>query len=61
MSSLQTMNIQTLRNNMVRHRDRFLGKIQNTKQNFNYLKDLESWGTAEIINFNETHIEYRLI
>ena len=55
------MNIQTLRNNMVRHRDRFLGKIQNTKQNFNYLKDLESWGTAEIINFNETHIEYRLI
>ncbi|MEL6496109.1 MAG: hypothetical protein AAFQ41_13460 [Cyanobacteria bacterium J06623_7] len=55
------MNIQTLRQNVVRHSNTLLGKIKNTKQNLNYLRDLESWGTAEIINFNETHIEYRLI
>ena len=55
------MNIQTLRENVVRHRNSFLGKIQNTKQNFDYLKDLESWGSAEIIDIDKTYIEYRLI
>ena len=55
------MNIQTLRENVVCHRNVFLGKIQNTKQNFDYLKDLESWGTAEIINVDKIYIEYRLI
>ena len=55
------MNIQTLRENVVRHRNSFLGKIQNTKRNFDYLKDLESWGSAEIINVDKTYIEYRLI
>ncbi|MEL7009950.1 MAG: hypothetical protein AAFR63_14945 [Cyanobacteria bacterium J06631_6] len=55
------MNIQILRDNIVNSRNNFLGKIQNTQKNLNYLKDLESWGSAEIINSSESYIEYRLI
>jgi len=55
------MNIHILRDNIVKSRDNFLGKIKNTQKNFNYLKDLESWGSVEIINFSESYIEYRLI
>ncbi len=55
------MNFYTLRINAKKTKNRLLGKIQNNKQNLNYLKDLESWGTVEIISSNDTHIEYTLI
>ncbi len=55
------MNIYILRSKAKKTRDRFLGKIKNNQQNLNYLKDLESWGTVEIVDSNETHIEYSLI
>ena len=55
------MDIHILRTNIVKSQDKLLGKIQNNQQNLNYLKDLESWGSLEILNANDTHIEYRLI
>lgn len=55
------MNIHVLRSNAIKTRDRLLGKIKNTKQNLNYLKDLESWGSLEIVNASEAYIEYTLI
>jgi hypothetical protein len=55
------MNFYTLRTNAKKTKNRLLGKIKNNKQNLNYLKDLESWGTVEIISSNDTHIEYTLI
>jgi hypothetical protein len=56
-----SMNIHILRSNAEKTKNRLLGKIKNTKQNFNYLKDLESWGTVEIVNSSDTYIEYALI
>ena len=50
-----------LRSNARRTKNRFLGEIQNTQQNLNYLKDLESWGTVEIIDSNDSFIKYALI
>ena len=55
------MNIHILKSNALRYRDSLSGKVQNTQQNLNYLKDLESWGSLEIVNSSETFIEYRLI
>ena len=55
------MNIHILRSNAEKTKNRLLGKIKNTKQNFNYLKDLESWGTVEIVDSSDTYIEYALI
>ena len=55
------MDIYILRNNLVKGRSQFFGQIKNTQQNFNYLKDLESWGSAEIIKSDDSYIEYRLI
>ncbi len=55
------MNIYTLRSNAVKTKNRLLGKIRNTKQNLNYLRDLESWGSLEIVNSSDTYIEYTLI
>ena len=55
------MNIHILRSNAVKSSNRLLGKIKNTKQNLNYLKDLESWGSLEIINAGDSYIEYTLI
>ena len=55
------MDIHILRTNIVKSQDKLLGKIQNNQQNLNYLKDLESWGSLEILSANDTHIEYRLI
>ena len=55
------MNIHVLRSNAVKSSNRLLGKIKNTKQNLNYLKDLESWGSLEIINASDAYIEYTLI
>ena len=55
------MNIYVLRENAKKTKNKLLGKIENTKQNLNYLQDLESWGSLEILNYNETHIEYSLI
>ena len=55
------MNIHILRTNAEKTKNRLLGKIRNTKQNFSYLKDLESWGTVEIVTSNDTYIEYALI
>lgn len=55
------MNQYTLRNNIIKSRDKLLGKVKNTQKNLNYLKDLESWGSLEIINASEVYIEYKLI
>ena len=55
------MNIHILRSNAVKSSNKLLGKIKNTKQNLNYLKDLESWGSLEIIDASDTYIEYSLI
>jgi hypothetical protein len=55
------MNQYTLRNNIIKSRDNFLGKVKNTQNNLNYLKDLESWGSLEIVNASEVYIEYKLI
>ena len=55
------MNIYVLRNNARKTKHKLLGKIQNTQQNWNYLKDLESWGTLEIIDSSDSYIEYSLI
>lgn len=55
------MNIHVLRDNVVKTRDNFLGKVENTQQNLNYIKDLESWGSLEIVDFSGAYIEYRLI
>ena len=55
------MNIYTLRGNAKKTKNRLLGKIRNTKQNLNYLKDLESWGSLEIIKSSDSYIEYSLI
>ena len=55
------MNIYFLRKNAKKTKSKFLGKIQNNTQNWNYLKDLESWGSLEIVNSNDTYIEYSLI
>ena len=55
------MNIHILKSNALKYRDSLLGKVQNTKQNLNYLKDLESWGSLEIVDSSEAYIEYRLI
>lgn len=55
------MNIHILRSNAIRKTNRLLGKIENTKQNLNYLKDLESWGSLEIVNTSKAYIEYTLI
>ena len=55
------MNIYFLRKNAKKKKSKLLGKIQNNKQNWNYLKDLESWGTLEIVKSNDTYIEYSLI
>lgn len=55
------MNIYTLREKAKKTQSRLLGKIENTSQNWSYLKDLESWGTLEIVNSNDTYIEYSLI
>ena len=54
------MNIYVLRDNAKKTKSKLLGKIANTKQNLNYLQDLESWGTLEIVKYNDTHIEYSL-
>lgn len=64
MSSLEKskiMNIHILRKNAVKTKNRLLGKIRNTSQNLSYLKDLESWGSLEIINASDVYIEYTLI
>ena len=58
---VNSMNIHILRSNAAKTKNKLLGKIKNTKQNLNYLKDLESWGTLEIVKSNETYIEYTLI
>lgn len=55
------MNIYVLRNNAVKTKNRLRGKISNTKKNLNYLQDLESWGSLEIVNANDAYIEYSLI
>ncbi|MEY2857838.1 MAG: hypothetical protein RLZZ74_2150 [Cyanobacteriota bacterium] len=55
------MNQYTLRNNIIKSRDNFLGKVKNTQNNLKYLKDLESWGSLEIVNASEVYIEYKLI
>ena len=55
------MNIYVLRKNAKKNNSKLLGKIENTKQNLNYLQDLESWGSLEILDYNDTHIEYSLI
>lgn len=55
------MNIHILRNNAVKTKYSLLGKVKNTKQNLNYLKDLESWGSLEIISASDSYIEYALI
>lgn len=55
------MNIYVLRSNAKKTKNKLLGKIKNTKQNWNYVKDLESWGTLEIIKTNDAYIEYNLI
>ena len=55
------MNIYVLRDNARKTSSKVLGKIKNTQQNWNYLKDLESWGSLEIVNFSDTYIEYSLI
>ncbi|WP_229638728.1 hypothetical protein [Waterburya agarophytonicola] len=55
------MNIFDLRSKAKKNKNKLLGKIKNTKQNWNYLKDLESWGSLEIINSSDTYIEYSLI
>ena len=55
------MNIHFLRSNAQKTKNKFLGKIQNNQQNLNYLKDLESWGTVEIIDLNDSFIKYALI
>ena len=55
------MNIYILRKNAKRTKSKLLGKIENTKQNLNYLQDLESWGTLEIVKYNDSYIEYSLI
>ena len=54
------MNIYILRNNAVQTKNRLLGKIRNTKQNLNYVRDLESWGSLEIVNAGDAYIEYSL-
>ncbi len=54
------MNMHILRTNAIKTKNRFLGKIKNTKQNLNYVKDLESWGSLEITNANDVYIEYTL-
>ena len=55
------MNIHILRSNAQKTKDRLLGRIKNTKQNLNYLQDLESWGTIEIIDSTDAFIQYALI
>jgi hypothetical protein len=55
------MNVYILRSNIVKTQNKLLGKIQNNQQNLNYLRDLESWGSLEILKASDTHIEYRLI
>ena len=55
------MNIHDLRSNAVKSRNGLLGKVRNTQQNLNYLKDLESWGSLEIVDADDTYIEYTLI
>lgn len=56
-----TMNIYFLRSNAKKSNKGFLGKIQNTKQNQMYLRDLESWGSLEIVDLSPAYIEYNLI
>lgn len=55
------MNIYFLRTNAKKTKSKLLGKVRNNKQNLSYLKDLESWGSVEIVNSNDTYIEYSLI
>ncbi len=55
------MNIYTLRNNAQKNQDKLSGKVKNTEQNWNYIKDLESWGSLEIVDANDSYIEYSLI
>jgi hypothetical protein len=55
------MNIYFLRINAKKTRNKLSGKIRNNQRNWSYLKDLESWGSAEIVNANNTYIEYSLI
>ena len=55
------MNIHILRSKAVQTSNNLQGKIQNTKQNWNYLRDLESWGSLEIVDASDVYIEYRLI
>ena len=55
------MNIYTLRSNTEKNKNRLLGKIKNTQQNLNYLRDLESWGSLEIVESSDTYIQYSLI
>jgi hypothetical protein len=57
----KAMNQYTLRDNIIKSRDNFLGKVKNTQNNLNYLKDLESWGSLEIVNASDVYIEYKLI
>ena len=55
------MDIHTLRDNIAKSQEDFLGKVKNTPQNLDYLRDLESWGSLEIVKFGESYIEYRLM
>lgn len=55
------MNIHVLRSNTVKSKSKLLGKIRNTQQNLNYLKDLESWGSLEIVDADDAYIKYTLI
>ncbi|BAZ45379.1 hypothetical protein NIES4102_24010 [Chondrocystis sp. NIES-4102] len=55
------MNFYTLTINAKKTKNRLLGKIKNNKQNLNYLKDLESWGSVEIIESGDNYIKYTLI
>ena len=55
------MNIHILRDNAVKTKSSLFGRIRNTKCNLNYLRDLESWGSVEIISTSDSYIEYALI
>ncbi|MEM8831275.1 MAG: hypothetical protein AAGE96_18230 [Cyanobacteria bacterium P01_G01_bin.19] len=55
------MNIYVLRENARKTRNKLLGKIENNRQNWSYLQDLESWGSVEILSSNDAYIEYSLI
>lgn len=54
------MDIYLLRKNAKKTKKALLGRIENTEENLIYLRDLESWGSLEIIDSSENYIEYCL-